>query len=184
MKKLIMVLLSIALLSVIVAAGIFSYNSYKNLTEDKKVEVSKENKKEEKELSNESESNSNNETTDDRQEKVNNNSEAELNKELNVEEEINKADTDGDGVATTDEMTPELEELTKQGKFQPISRGMIESINEEKENERQQESEIVHDANGREAELAAEGEVKAPGEPGSTAVEENPEDNPESFDLD
>ncbi|HCA7071559.1 TPA: hypothetical protein K8108_002404, partial [Staphylococcus pseudintermedius] len=46
----------------------------------------------------------------------------EENKELDVNAEIAKADKDGDGVATRDEMTPELWELTRQGKFQPTSR--------------------------------------------------------------
>lgn len=48
----------------------------------------------------------------------------EENKELDVNAEIAKADKDGDGVATRDEMTPELWELTRQGKFQPTSREM------------------------------------------------------------
>lgn len=50
----------------------------------------------------------------------------EENKELDVNEEIAKADKDGDGVVTTDEMTPELWSLAEQGKFQPISREMAE----------------------------------------------------------
>ncbi|MGS0665577.1 hypothetical protein ACU40P_12660 [Staphylococcus arlettae] len=39
-----------------------------------------------------------------------------------MEEEITKADKDGDGLATTDEMAPELEELTRKGMFQPSPR--------------------------------------------------------------
>ncbi|QFR05892.1 hypothetical protein GA597_03085 [Staphylococcus haemolyticus] len=124
MKNLLMVLASVALLAVILAAGVFGYKSFtdiNNSKEDKNGEEVKSNK--EKESKKEAKKRAKNEeqnveeSTELAQEQT-----VEKNKELDVNAEIAKADKDGDGVATRDEMTPELWELTRQGKFQPTSR--------------------------------------------------------------
>ncbi|QPI17012.1 hypothetical protein [Staphylococcus phage vB_StaM_SA1] len=155
MKKLLGVLASVALLVVILAAGAFGYKSFtdinSNSKEDKKVEEvtkkekepKKENKKEPK-----TEDQSVEETTDVVQEQTTQEQPLEEqtteeqpeeeNKELDVNAEIAKADKDGDGVATTDEMTPALWELTRQGKFQPTSREIYyqdEDLSEEEDDE-------------------------------------------------
>ncbi|RIO22730.1 hypothetical protein [Staphylococcus saprophyticus] len=131
MKKLLMVLTSIALIAVIGAAGVFGYSSFKNLTENKKDNKTEEvSKKKEDKKENKDQESTNEEVTrqQDQTQEVNSNEQQEQvnteDQELNPNEEIAKADKDGDGVATTDEMTPELEELTRQGKFQPTSREM------------------------------------------------------------
>ncbi|MEB7038697.1 hypothetical protein [Staphylococcus gallinarum] len=41
--------------------------------------------------------------------------------------EIDKADTDGDGVITTKEMTPTLQQFAEEGKFQPAGGGATAS---------------------------------------------------------
>ncbi|HCU8764568.1 TPA: hypothetical protein PVR85_002564 [Staphylococcus aureus] len=124
MKNLLMVLASVALLAVILAAGVFGYKSFtdiNNSKEDKNGEEVKSNKEKEskKEAKKEQKNEEQNveESTELAQEQT-----VEKNKELDVNAEIAKADKDGDGVATRDEMTPELWELTRQGKFQPTSR--------------------------------------------------------------
>ncbi|HDA1920605.1 TPA: hypothetical protein O4323_002591 [Staphylococcus aureus] len=124
MKNLLMVLASVALLAVILAAGVFGYKSFtdiNNSKEDKNGEEVKSNKEKEskKEAKKEQKNEEQNveESTELAQEQT-----VEENKELDVNAEIAKADKDGDGVATRDEMTPELWELTRQGKFQPTSR--------------------------------------------------------------
>lgn len=131
MKNLLMVLASVALLVVILAAGVFGYKSFtdiNNSKENKKVEevkskkekvAKKEDKKEKKKDEQRTE-----EPTEVAQEQTMGEQAVEENKELDVNAEIGKADKDGDGVATSDEMTPELWELTRQGKFQPTSREM------------------------------------------------------------
>ncbi|MCH4336409.1 hypothetical protein [Staphylococcus haemolyticus] len=124
MKNLLMVLASVALLAVILAAGVFGYKSFtdiNNSKEDKNGEEVKSNKEKEskKEAKKEQKNEEQNveESTELAQEQT-----VEKNKELDVNAEIAKADKDGDGVATRDEMTPELWELTRQRKFQPTSR--------------------------------------------------------------
>lgn len=124
MKNLLMVLASVALLAVILAAGVFGYKSFtdiNNSKEDKNGEEVKSNKEKEskKEAKKEQKNEEQNveESTELAQEQT-----VEKNKELDVNAEIAKTDKDGDGVATRDEMTPELWELTRQGKFQPTSR--------------------------------------------------------------
>lgn len=59
-----------------------------------------------------------------------------------MEEEIAKADKGGDGIATTDKMTPELEELTMQGKFQTTSREITY------QDEFEEEDKLVTDTKG------------------------------------
>ncbi|EGQ2878622.1 hypothetical protein E6A63_12300, partial [Staphylococcus pseudintermedius] len=134
MKNLLMVLASVALLAVILAAGVFGYKSFtdiNNSKEDKNVEEVKSNKEKEskKEAKKEQKNEEQNveESTELAQEQTIEEQTieeqtVEENKELDVNAEIAKADKDGDGVATRDEMTPELWELTRQGKFQPTSR--------------------------------------------------------------
>lgn len=144
MKNLLMVLASVALLVVILAAGSFGYKSFteiNNSKEDKKEEqvkskkekvTKKEDKKEKK-----NEEQSTEEPTEVAQEQTTGEQSIEENKALDVNEEIAKADKDGDGVATKDEMTPELWELTRQGKFQPTSREMYyqdQNISEKEDN--------------------------------------------------
>ncbi len=110
----------ILLVAVLGVAVVFAYGSYKDLELKKKetklakkkhIEKNKQNNQDQQITnSNNSSNNKDVKTTDD----VNS---TEENKQLNLEEKIAKADKDGDGLATTDEMTPELEELTRQGKF-------------------------------------------------------------------
>ncbi len=126
-----MVLASVALLAVILAAGVFGYKSFidiNNSKEDMNVEEVKSNKEKEskKEAKKEQKNEEQNveESTELAQEQTTEEQTIEENKELDVNAEIAKADKDGDGVATRDEMTPELWELTRQGKFQPTSREM------------------------------------------------------------
>lgn len=133
MKNLLMVLASVALLAVILAAGVFGYKSFtdiNNSKEDKKVEEVKSNKEKDskKEVKKEQKNEEQNveESTELAQEQTTEEQTVEENKELDVNAEIAKADKDGDGVVTTDEMTPELWSLAEQGKFQPISREMAE----------------------------------------------------------
>ncbi|MEB7397239.1 hypothetical protein [Mammaliicoccus sciuri] len=131
MKKLLMVLASVALLAVILAAGVFGYKSFIDINnskegknvEDVKSNKEKESKKEAKKEQKNEEQNAE-ESTELAQEQTTEEQTVEENKELDVNVEIAKADKDGDGVATRDEMTPELWELTRQGKFQPTSREM------------------------------------------------------------
>ncbi len=159
-----MILTSVALIAVIGAAGLFGYNSFKSLSdnkEDNKMEVSKEEeKKEYQKQNNESKEKNNNE---EQNHEINNEQQDKTeqttveNKELNVEEEIAKADTDGDGVATTDEMTPELEELARQGKFQPTSR---EVYNQDKESEEEPKGDVGMDLDQQQKNIDAAKEAQ------------------------
>lgn len=125
MKKILSILTVIALITVIGAAGLFAFSSFKNLTENKTELSEKTNnrsendndKKEEQQQEQTQEVNSN------QQEQIETqyNQQENKNKELNLEEEIAKADKNGDGIATTDEMTPELEILAEQRAFQPVT---------------------------------------------------------------
>lgn len=172
MKKLLMVLTSIALIVVIGAASVFGYSSFKSLTDNKEVSKKKEDKKENKE--NKDQENTNEEVTQqqDQTQEVNNNEQQEQvnteNQELNPNEEIAKADKDGDGVATIDEITPELEELARQGKFQPTSRKMYYQDEElEEDTDNSSEDEDMSEAYERQKEMyekAAKGDVPEPGE--------------------
>src|SRR5699024_6820184 len=129
MKNLLMVLASVALLVVILAAGVFGYKSFKDINNSKEnknveeVKSKKESKKEDKKEKKKDEQRTE-ESTEVAQEQTTEEQAVEENKELDVNAEIAKADKDGDGVATSDEMTPELWELARQGKFQPTSREM------------------------------------------------------------
>lgn len=171
MKKLLMILTSIALIVVIGAAGVFGYSSFKSLTDNKTKEVSK--KKEDKK-ENKDQDNTNEEVTQqqDQTQEVNSDEQQEQvnteDQELNPNEEIAKADKDGDGVATTDEMTPELEELARQGKFQPTSRKMYYQDEElEEDTDNSSEDEDMSEAYERQKEMyekAAKGDVPEPGE--------------------
>lgn len=125
MKNLLMVLASVALLAVILAAVVFGYKSFtdiNNSKEDKNGEEVKSNKEKESKKEAKNEEQNVEESTELAQEQTIEEQTVEENKELDVNAEIAKADKDGDGVATRDEMTPELWELTRQGKFQPTSR--------------------------------------------------------------
>ncbi|SCT97659.1 MULTISPECIES: hypothetical protein [Mammaliicoccus] len=129
MKNLLMVLASVALLVVILAAGVFGYKSFTDINNSKEnknveeVKSKKESKKEDKKEKKKDEQRTE-ESTEVAQEQTTEEQAVEENKELDVNAEIAKADKDGDGVATSDEMTPELWELARQGKFQPTSREM------------------------------------------------------------
>jgi len=116
MKKILSILASVALVLVILAAGVFGYKSIKALNDSKKnhkTELSKKDKKKDDKKE---------EVVQQEQVAMNNESNNEEGiKELNLEEEIAKADKNEDGIATTDEMTPELEILTAQRAFQPVS---------------------------------------------------------------
>ncbi len=108
----------ILLVVIMGVAVVFAYGSYKDLKlkkEEAKVANQKKN-----DSGNQNKKTNNNENES--QEVANQEQTVEENKELDVNAEIAKADKDGDGVATRDEMTPELWELTRQGKFQPTSR--------------------------------------------------------------
>ncbi|MEB7507578.1 hypothetical protein [Staphylococcus xylosus] len=120
MKTILVSLGVILLVTILGVAIVFAYSSYKDLEVKKEETKNKENKK--KDNQGQQTINSNKDTNNEdvrRAEEINS---IEESKELNLEEEIAKADKDSDGLATTDEMTPELEEITRQGKFQPTSR--------------------------------------------------------------
>ncbi|WP_217972114.1 hypothetical protein [Staphylococcus xylosus] len=122
MKNILMSLGVILLVTVLGVAIIFAYSSYKDLEVKKEETKLSEKKNKKKDNQGQQTMNSNEDINNEdvrRAEEINKIQES---KELNVEEEIAKADKDGDGLATTDEITPELEELTMQGKFQPTSR--------------------------------------------------------------
>lgn len=166
-----MILVSIALIAVIGVAGVFGYSSIKGLMDSKetnKTEVSKKDeKKDQKEESNNDEEVQQQEqvTTE-----IENNNNGEENKELNLEEEIAKADKNGDGIATTDEMTPELEKLADQGLFQPMPPEMANPENHKKYEEDEDsssEDEDMSEAYERQKEMyekQARGEAPQPGE--------------------
>lgn len=118
MKKVFASLGVILLVAILGVAVVFAYGSYKDL-ELKKEEAKVANQKK-NDSGNQNKKTNNNENES--QEVANQEQTVEENKELDVNAEIAKADKDGDGVATRDEMTPELWELTRQGKFQPTSR--------------------------------------------------------------
>ncbi|MBL0377879.1 MULTISPECIES: hypothetical protein [unclassified Staphylococcus] len=170
MKKLLMILVSITLIAVIGVAGVFGYSSIKGLMnskENNKTEVSKKDeKKDQKEESN-------NDEEVQQQEQVTTeieNNNGEENKELNLEDEIAKADKNGDGIATTDEMTPELEKLADQGLFQPMSPEMANPENHkeyEEDEDSSSEDEDMSEAYERQKEMyekQARGEAPQPGE--------------------
>lgn len=176
MKKLLMVLTSIALIVVIGAAGVFGYSSFKSLTDNKEDNKTKEvSKKKEDKKENKDQDNTNEEVTQqqDQTQEVNNDEQQEQvnteDQELNVNEEIAKADKDGDGIATTDEMTPELKKIADQGLFQPISPEMANPENH-KEYEEDEDSSSEEDMNEdyeKQQEMyekAAKGDVPEPGE--------------------
>lgn len=174
MKKLLMILVSIALIAVIGVAGVFGYSSIKGLMDSKetnKTEVSKKDeKKDQKEESNNDEEVQQQEqvTTE-----IENNNNGEENKELNLEEEIAKADKNGDGIATTDEMTPELEILAEQRAFQPVSPEMADPEAHKKYEEN--DVEANPDIPKEQMELyekQARGEIPQPGEGVRTEVPE------------
>ncbi|UXS21718.1 hypothetical protein [Staphylococcus delphini] len=129
MKKVLMALSSVALLMIIFAAGLFGYKTFidiNNSKEDNKVEKTSKIEDKDKEENNNLEQTTE-ESTEVVQEQTTLEQPVNEYKELDIHEEIAKADTDGNGVVTTDEMTPELSELYRQGKFQPMSRGMYEA---------------------------------------------------------
>lgn len=181
MKKLLMVFASIALIAIILAAGVFGYSSFKNLTyikEDKKTEEvskKKQNKKQDNESNNDDNTDQNQKMNSEQQKQseqatTENINKGEENKELNLEDEIAKADKNGDGIATTDEMTPELEKLADQGLIQPVTPEMANPENHkeyEEDNGSSSEDEDMSEAYERQKEIyekQARGELPQPGE--------------------
>ncbi|QQO92416.1 hypothetical protein CPT_Machias_022 [Staphylococcus phage Machias] len=83
--------------------------------------------------------------------------------------------------------TESQQQATNENDQQTTNNNVAENDNVNTSNEVQQNEtsteEPVYSANGREEELAAEGEVKSPGEPGSTSREITPETDPELFEL-
>lgn len=80
--------------------------------------------------------------------------------------------------------TESQQQVTNENNQQTTNNNVEENNNVDTSNEVQQNEtteEPVYSANGREEELAAEGEVKSPGEPGSTSREITPETDPELF---
>ena len=130
--------LGVILLVVILGvAVVFAYGSYKDLElkkEEAKLEDEK-NKKIDKNKTTENE-NQNQVSTENIQQdnvtnEVNNEKAKQLEKAFNINSEearilaneIDAADTNGDGIITTQEMTPTLQKFSEAGKFQPAAGG-------------------------------------------------------------
>lgn len=161
LKKVIASLGVIALVAVLGVAVVFAYGSYKDL-ELKKEEAKLENKKVAKSKTSENEhqnqvNNQTNQASTETIQQDNGAGEASNEKAKNLEDaydvnsdesqilsdEIDKADTDGDGVVTTKEMTPALQQFAKERKFQPAGGGSTPS----EDSEEDQPKFIAEDAN-------------------------------------
>lgn len=164
MKKILASIAVIALVAILGVAVLFAYGSYKDL-ELKKEEAKLEDKKNKKvdnskTSEHENQSQINNQTNQASTEKIqqdNGAGEASNEKakiledayDVNSDEaqilsdEIDKADADGDGVVTTKEMTPALQQFAKEGKFQPAGGGSTPS----EDSEEDQPKFIAEDAN-------------------------------------
>lgn len=154
MKRIIASLGVIALVAVLGVAVVFAYGSYKDL-ELKKEEAKLEDKKNKKVAKsktseNEHQNQVNNQTNQASTETIqqdNDAVEASNEKAKNLEDaydvnsneaqilsdEIDKADTDRDGVVTTKEVTPTLQQFAEEGKFQPAGGGSTPPEDSEEE---------------------------------------------------
>lgn len=128
MKKVLASLGIIALVCVLCFAVVLAYGSYKDL-ELKKEEAKLDKKQNSMKKTENNKDNQNNTYQDNTNtENINNNQKSSVN-EQNIDNSddpnnIMKNDTNGDGVITRDEMTPELEKLEKEGKFQVASKAI------------------------------------------------------------
>lgn len=141
MKKVFASLGVILLVVILCVAVVFAYGSYKDLElkkEEAKLE-DKKNKKIDKNKNTENE-NQNQVSTENIQQdnvtnEVNNEKAKQLEKAFNINSEearilaneIDAADTNGDGIITTQEMTPTLQKFSEAGKFQPAAGGATPS---------------------------------------------------------
>ena len=137
MKKVFASLVVILLVVILGVAIVFAYGSYKDLElkkEEAKLEDEK-NKKIDKNKTTENE-NQNQVSTENIQQdnvtnEVNNEKAKQLEKAFNISSEearilaneIDAADTNGDRIITTQEMTPTLQKFSEAGKFQPAAGG-------------------------------------------------------------
>ncbi|MGW7798495.1 hypothetical protein [Staphylococcus xylosus] len=191
MKQIIIILTIILGILLLGVAGLFTWNQYEN-NQIKKMEFENTQKNEDKkdnatkktpskkdnsnELANTDDNNST-ETQVDGNNEVTSTEEAvpeqeQVTEEQSVDENgaIANADKNGDGLVTTDEMTPELWELAKQGKFQPMSPEMANPENHkpyEEDTEASSEDEEMRKAYERQKkiyDLQARGVLPQPGE--------------------
>ncbi|WPH64153.1 hypothetical protein [Staphylococcus phage vB_StaM_PB50] len=98
-------------------------------------------------------------------------------KEVKKEKENKKEKEQHQNTESQQQATNENDQQTKNNNVEENNNA--DTGNEVQQNETTEES--VYSANGREEELDAEGEVKSPGEPGSTSREITPETDPELF---
>ncbi|WP_085060102.1 hypothetical protein [Staphylococcus haemolyticus] len=119
MKKVFASLGVILLVAILGVAVVFAYGSYKDL-ELKKEESKLADKKQS--TTNKKEKNKDNQTNTN-QEQITSTNEQNIDNSDDPNN-IMKNDANGDGVITRDEMTPELEKLEKEGKFQVASKGI------------------------------------------------------------
>lgn len=140
MKKVLASLGVILLVAILGVAVVFAYGSYKDLElkkEEAKVTDQKQkdsrNKTSEKEQYNQEstettqQDNKSNEESNEKAKQLEdafniNSDEAQI-----LSNEIEKADTNGDGIITTEEMTPTLQRFAEEGKFQPSGGGATAS---------------------------------------------------------
>ena len=129
MKKILASIMIIVLVAFLGAAILLAYNSHKDL-ELKKEEAKLENKKEDKTNNsitskNEkaSQANKMNETNNQKAKNLENAYAINSNDAQILANEIDRADVNGDGIITTNEMTPTLYQFAKAGKFQPSGGG-------------------------------------------------------------
>lgn len=130
----------ILLVAILGVAVVFAYGSYKDLElkkEEAKVADQKKNdngnKTSEKEQQNQTstvttqQDNHTNEASNEKAKKLEDAYNINSNEAQILSNEIDKADTDGDGVITTKEMTPTLQQFAEEGKFQPAGGGATAS---------------------------------------------------------
>lgn len=140
MKKVLASLGVILLVAILGVAVVFAYGSYKDLElkkEEAKVADQKKNdngnKTSEKEQQNQTstvttqQDNHTNEASNEKAKKLEDAYNINSNESQILSNEIDKADTDGDGVITTKEMTPTLQQFAEEGKFQPAGGGATAS---------------------------------------------------------
>lgn len=140
MKKVLASLGVILLVAILGVAVVFAYGSYKDLElkkEEAKVVDQKKNdngnKTSEKEQQNQTstvttqQDNHTNEASNEKAKKLEDAYNINSNEAQILSNEIDKADTDGDGVITTKEMTPTLQQFAEEGKFQPAGGGATAS---------------------------------------------------------
>ncbi|MCD8826545.1 MULTISPECIES: hypothetical protein [Staphylococcus] len=140
MKKVLASLGVILLVAILGVAVVFAYGSYKDLElkkEEAKVADQKKNdngnKTSEKEQQNQTstvttqQDNHTNEASNEKAKKLEDAYNINSNEAQILSNEIDKADTDGDGVITTKEMTPTLQQFAEEGKFQPAGGGATAS---------------------------------------------------------